>query len=902
MKIRGVLVLLFAGVFVPLAALNLANVWTTYQAERSGLASNLLDTARALSLTVDRELGRAMAVAQTLAATEQARERQLQQLDSFGREVLPAKEGWAVILADLSGQQLVNTVRPFGSALPIRGSLAGTEHLVRTGEAYVSDVFISAVTQAPAAEIDVPVYRHGEIEGVLSISVPLAGMAAILAEQDLDEQWIAGILDRQGNHVARSRNWESFVLQKPSAALLQAMAEGSHGIVQGTTPDDIEIMGAFSTSPLYGWTVFVHVPEDVIRGGLIRSAVMNLATLGVVAALALLAAVVLAEWIARPVRALVPAASQIYQGTVPSMPSFRLYEAEEVRRSLVVAATELLRRSQERDRALKDLSSLNQQLEERVDERTDEVRRKHQELLAEIDVRTAAEAQLRQVQKLEAVGALTGGIAHDFNNLLQIVQGNLELISDKVNDPAARRKLENALEGTRRGAALTRQLLAFARKQPLEPKVVNPGRLLRGMMDMLHRTIGEAISIETMIAGGLWNCRVDPNQLETALLNVAVNARDAMPSGGSLTIELDNAFLDHKYAAAHAEVTPGQYVMIAVTDTGRGMDRQIAERAFEPFFTTKGVGEGTGLGLSQVFGFVKQSAGHVKLYTEPGRGTTVKIYLPRARGAEEVASANVEEAQIPAGLTVLLVEDEPEVRASISGMLQNLGMKVVEAGNGEEALARLEEHHIDMVLTDVVMPGPVTSRELARLVGERRPGTPVLFTSGYTENAIIHQGELDADASLISKPFSQMELAQKIAVVLAGRLPAEPGHAGDEGTETASSLSVLLVEDDVMIGQTGIEMIEGLGHRATHAISAEEALDVLEKNGKFDIVLTDISLAGKSGIELAREVRRKFPGVPLVAITGRSATSLDDSSLFDEVIGKPYSPSDIAAGLRAAQP
>ena len=384
----------------------------------------------------------------------------------------------------------------------------------------------------------------------------------------------------------------------------------------------------------------------------------------------------------------------------------------------------------------------------------------------------AAEARLREAQKMDAIGRLTGGIAHDFNNLLQIIGGNLQLLTkDLAGNDRAEARVRNALVGVARGTKLASQLLAFGRRQTLQSKVINIGRLLRTLDDMLRRALGEAIEIESVVAGGLWNTFADPTQLETALLNLAINARDAMRGRGKLTIEAGNASLDDQYAARHVEVLPGQYVMIAVTDTGSGIAPSILEQVFDPFFTTKPEGRGTGLGLSMVHGFVRQSGGHVKIYSEVGRGTTIRLYLPRSRQPEDVV-AEVEPGTAKGGTErILVVEDDEEVRTTAADMLTDLGYSVLKAKDADAAMAVIESGiAIDVLFTDVVMPGKLQSTELARRARQRMPNIAILFTSGYTDHAIQHGGLLDDGAEILNKPYSRDELDRKLRQVL--RKPA----------------------------------------------------------------------------------------------------------------------------------
>jgi PAS domain S-box-containing protein len=392
--------------------------------------------------------------------------------------------------------------------------------------------------------------------------------------------------------------------------------------------------------------------------------------------------------------------------------------------------------------------------------------------LRDITEKKVIEAQLRQAHKMEAVGQLTGGVAHDFNNLLTVIIGNLERLERRLRPGQdLERNVAAALRGASRAALLTERLLAFSRRQALSPQVISANKLVVGMSELLRRTLGETISIETVLAGGLWPTFVDANQLENALINLAVNARDAMPEGGRLTIETANSYLDEDYANRHGgDVRPGQYVGIFVSDTGTGMSKEIAAQAFEPFFTTKDAGEGTGLGLSQVYGFIKQSEGHVKIYSEVGQGTTVKLYLPRHLGSVDEDNDVVRARAIPRarqGETVLVVEDDPDVREYTVEMVGELGYQVLSAADGPSALGLLDDNaDVKLLFTDVVLPGGMNGRRLAEQALRRRPMLKVLFTTGYARNAIVHQGRLDPDVDVVFKPFTYSQLAVKIRQAL----------------------------------------------------------------------------------------------------------------------------------------
>ncbi len=510
--------------------------------------------------------------------------------------------------------------------------------------------------------------------------------------------------------------------------------------------------------------------------------------------------------------------------------------------------------------------------------------------------RRAAEERQRQSHKMEGIGQLTGGVAHDFNNLLTVIIGNLEALQRHLADerPDAhrlRRSVENAMRGARRAESLTQRLLAFARQQPLEPKSIDVGRLVSGMSDLLRRTLGEAVAVETVTGAGLWRAHADPNQLEIAIINLAVNARDAMPDGGRLTIETANVHLDERYATAQAEVVPGQYIMVAVTDNGSGMSPDIVAKAFDPFFTTKDIGHGTGLGLSQVYGFAKQSRGHVKIYSELGEGTTVKLYLPRIHvDADEL---QVEEAQDVVGgalkEVILVVEDDEDVRSYSVETLRELGYTVLEAPTGHAGLLMLEScPEIDVLFTDVGLPGGMNGRQLVEEARRRRANLKVLFTTGYARNAIVHDGRVDPGVELITKPFTRAQLGEKLRDILdAKSVPAR----------------ILLVEDEALIQMLAVEYLEDMGCKVDVAASATEALNKVGRiPGGVDAVIVDIGLPDRGGDALVRELRAIYPTLPIVIASGRSDEELRNAFKGSErtsFLTKPYTATDLRDAVRA---
>ncbi|HEY1609537.1 MAG TPA: response regulator [Paraburkholderia sp.] len=531
-----------------------------------------------------------------------------------------------------------------------------------------------------------------------------------------------------------------------------------------------------------------------------------------------------------------------------------------------------------------------------------------------VAARAAVEEQLRQAQKMEAIGGLTGGVAHDFNNVLQVIDGNLQMLaSELTGHPAAQRRIAAAANAVTRGAKLAAHLLAFARRQPLSPAVINPRRLLGGMAEMLHRALGETIRIDMEIGTNLWNVLADRNQLENALLNLAINSRDAMGGEGTLRISSHNVALDRTQRRDDADLLPGEYVVFAISDNGAGMPPEVLERAFEPFFTTKPDGHGTGLGLSMVFGFVKQSGGHTQIDSAVGVGTTVRLYFPRCRDCESDEPSSRRTTPMGGHETVLVVEDDADVRLTVVDMLAQLGYTVLTASNGDAALDYIaSDMQIDLLFTDVIMPGTVKSSELARRASTRVPPVPVLFTSGHTRNEIFHHGKLDPSVTLLSKPYRRDELALRVRNVIESHRAALAADAARpspsiiveapraapavRGDEPADS-TILLVEDDPASRDALRELLGMLGLRCRTAGSAEEAL-ALAASGHYEVLLTDITLPGLSGADLARELRRDQPNLHVLMMSGYGGSADIGGGLNGvHVLPKPLDLSVLASEL-----
>ncbi|MDB5839091.1 MAG: histidine kinase [Herminiimonas sp.] len=499
-----------------------------------------------------------------------------------------------------------------------------------------------------------------------------------------------------------------------------------------------------------------------------------------------------------------------------------------------------------------------------------------------------AQTALNHSQKLEAVGKLTGGVAHDFNNVLQIIGGNLQLMQRHiVGNRGAEKHRDSALSAVERGAKLSSQLLAFARRQPIQPRVVSLKQVVERMNPLLRQALGESIEIRLVCADGLWNTLVDPYQMENVLLNIALNARDAMQGSGRLTIALTNEALEGAEILPKLDIAPGEYVRLTISDTGSGMTAEVIERAFEPFFTTKPEGEGTGLGLSMAYGFIRQSGGQIRISSEPGHGTTLVIYLPRSHEAESGLPANPDRAAEHGHGTVLVVEDDIAVQATVTAMLAELGYNVLAAQDGESALTILGSGAaIDLLFTDVVMPGPVNGPALARQARKIIPGLPVLFTSGYPQNAMESGGRLEPGINLLGKPYRRDQLAARISQLLSNETTAA----------VTAQPEVLVVEDNDDLRQLTGEMLSILGYRARTVASAEEALEALAASS-FSVLLADIGLPGMNGIELAEKLTRENNAIRIIIASGRD-DKIESSERFNPVVlRKPYNMAQLQKAL-----
>jgi signal transduction histidine kinase len=671
--------------------------------------------------------------------------------------------------------------RRFCASMPIPSQATATNRdffrkARDTGMFTVGDYVIGQLVNKPVLPLALP-FRDGSdhVAGVVYVALDLDWLARYFMEtRPFTKKAALAIADRKGTILARVPDNASYAGKSFSPeydAQLFAREPGTAEIfgIDGAVRIVAFIPASASLSGLY---LGVGLAKTNAFAGIDDETRFGILLIGVGLATGLALAWLGGHYfISRPIERLAQAAAQWSRGNFATRTDLGPGRSEltQLGRTFDEMAGQLERQQQEN-------AHLVATLENRVAERTEVFETTNRELRSEMQRRERAEDTLRHVQKIEVLGQLTGGVAHDFNNILQVILASLDAVRRRlardgsVTSGNAGDQLHAAIRSAERAAMLTQQLLAFSRRQPLAPETVDLNRLVRGMSELLRRTLGEIIDIETVLAGGLWPVSVDVSQLESAIVNLAVNARDAMPNGGKLTIETANTFLDEDYASTREEVRPGQYVMLAVTDNGTGMTREILKQAFDPFFTTKEIGQGTGLGLSQVYGFIKQSGGHVNIYSQHGEGTTVKMYLPRLPAADAGAQASTQrEDALPSGggELILVVEDDDDVRAATVTMLRDLGYDVREAFDGPAALRLLaQDKDIRLLFTDIGLPGGLNGRQLADEARNIRPTLLVLYTTGYARNAVVHHGVLDPGVELIVKPFTYATLAGRVRAML----------------------------------------------------------------------------------------------------------------------------------------
>ena len=744
--------------------------------ERDALEASAREKVREIAAGIDQFIAAQLKAAVVMAQVDSLQRGDLKGFYDFAARLKAEEPNWrTVVVLDPSGNQLINLTAPFGSSLPPVSGVASFEKILKEKKPTVGELVMrGSVSGKMFVPIRVPVLQGNDIKYIVTVDIDPIEISGLFKLADAPPDWVGAIVDRNGRLLGRSTRADQYVGQFATPVALEAIKKGDEGSYQGRTLEGLDTVFAFYTSSLTGWSVHYAVPQSEYRAPVRR--MVGVVVLGglLAAALAFLLAILMAREAAKEsarekerADALERSEARLravfetsYQFQALLTPEGVVLDANPISLAAIEAPIEaVVGKSFWETPWFSGTPALSEQIKTAIPlVAAGEVFRREIEVnlstgrrafdlalrpvvnpagaviaiapsAMELTERRAAEEKLRQSQKMEAVGQLTGGIAHDFNNMLAIVIGNINLYKRRFarGEPELMRYLDGALDGADRAATLTRRLLAFSRQQPLSPQPIQANKLVGGLAELMRRTLGETIQFETVLAGGLWMTHADSGELENAVLNLAINGRDAMPNGGKLTIETNNAFLDEEYCRHNVGVAPGQYVLIAVTDTGAGMTPEVMEKAFEPFFTTKPTEHGTGLGLSQVFGFVRQSAGHVKLYSEIGVGTTVKIYLPRLHQHQDAVVVSNDPAIQPVQQgsrdeIIIVTEDDEQVRLVTTGALEELGYTVLPASNAAAALRHLELNpKACLLFTDIVMP-EVNGRQLAEAALRRQPG------------------------------------------------------------------------------------------------------------------------------------------------------------------------------------
>jgi len=741
-SVRGRLVLLTIVLMAPALIVGGVFLWNAAQRERAAVEGQLVETARALALGVDRQIGQDRALLNALATSPLLALGAYPAFDAQARAAAP--EGAWIVVRRADGQNLINTRMEPGADLP----RTPTDPAFAWAAEDPSGVRVSNVFQGPTGDPQVIVRR--QVQGVGGAPLDIAtsrlavSLGSILEAQNLPPSWVGALVDAQGVVISRNREPDRFVGGSSTPDLLELLLDSDEGVTESVMLDGRPSLMAYSRAPESRWAVVVAMP----RAELMATTREALAWATLIGALLLAAGLLLAAWVAegvvRPIESLAAYAGSLGSDRPRSRPRTGLLEADKVGQALSRSARALSEREEE-------LRRLNATLEGRITERTQELAETTESLI--------------QAQKLEAVGRLTGGIAHDFNNLLTAIQGNLELLARRVSDSRLSTYIAHARQASERGAKLTAQLLAFSRRQRLQPEPIDINASVQSASALLKSTLGGTVQVDLILGANLWPTLADATQLELIILNLAINARDAMPSGGMLIIHTENAPIEEVQSRPEAPA-PGDYVAISVSDTGDGMTPEVLARVFEPFFTTKEVGRGSGLGLPQVLGVTKQLGGGVEISSRPHQGTTVKIFLPKA-AAMATPQAAVEEDRTYNldGLRVLLVDDDPDVRGVASAMLADFGCNVRDVASGQAALDSLQaDAGVDLVILDYAMAG-LNGAETAERIRVRWPDLPILLMSGYADADALSESWT---GPFLHKPFSVDGLGAQLGKLLAG--------------------------------------------------------------------------------------------------------------------------------------
>ena len=771
MSIRSRLIQLVLAAAVPSILLAAFISVLSYRGQRDTVELHLRETTRAIALFVDRELLQAQSYLQGLGSSPYLLEGNLPAFHAEAKNSFKSDNYWVVLVDPLTGQQLLNTQLPFGAELPKLddGDRRGwVRQCAETRKPVVKDIIRSYVTSGWVVTFQYPIIRDDRVAYVLELIIRTEVFQNGLISQQLPGDWLASVFDHSGHRVARSLDPEKFIAGEPAESLKTALQRQGEGVANTTSLEGTDIITAFTRSPSWQWIVAVGVPQSALLKSVYLSAGLTFAGAIGVSLAAIVLASLMAARIGNPIRQLARAAQAFGEGRTISVAKSKIPEVDLVASAFSGAVDQLQRRTAERDQHEAALKDLNATLEQRVKDRTVALETANERLASETLDRERAEEALLHAQKLEAVGQLTAGIAHDFNNLLTAVLGNLDLLERKVDDPI-RKLARNAQAAAERGAKLTHQLLAFSRKQRLDPQPTDLNPAISSLSGMLHHTFGGRIGIALTLAPDLWLATADKNQIELCILNIAINSRDAMPGGGRLEICTENAVLP---SANGLGLPAGDYVAVSVTDTGAGMSPEVMRRSFDPFFTTKGVGQGSGLGLSTVYGTVRQLGGDVRISSTVGVGTAITLYLPRAvisRPREDGAALSAAASRRVGG-RILLVDDDFDVRQVLAEILRDMGHTVVEYSNGKAALDALERNEpFDLLIADFAMP-EMTGEELLRRSRSLRPALPAFIVTGYMQLSAIDI----ANVAVLRKPIDTASLAAAVDRALEQSLASVP--------------------------------------------------------------------------------------------------------------------------------
>lgn len=758
-SVRSIMVASLVFATVPILIFTGILLYRYADSEFRAQEARLISAARGIARAVDDEFETALTTLGTLKDADSLNRGDLDGFEARLRNTrVPGRRGFLLISPE--GKVVIDTHPPSGAILP-RFNINELLGVLSERGYYISDGMTDPGNHEPYAITAIPVVRNEKIRWILATHLYTDNFFKVISSPGVPDNWIVSIVDRHGTHIRRSTLNDEYLGKPLVRPLVRHMEEQKTGVIRTVSHEGIALSSTVAYGPLSGYAAAIGVPVDSLEAPLWRfMQSLTIAGLLLVAA-ALLLAFLIARFLIDAFRKIRRSVESVNRGEVVDTEPSAIPEINDV----ITAISVMSRNLSERTEAL---NRLNNSLEAEVAERT-------RALVEEMNRREESEARLQHMERIEAIGQLTGGIAHDFNNMMSVVISGLELTKRRLAQGSAdvEQYVEGAMQGARSAARLTERLLAFSRQQNLKPEAVDCNALLSEIREILQRTIPENIDIQLYPGEGLWLSHMDATGLENTIINLALNARDAMPDGGPLTISTENVTIDPADAASMGEIEAGDYILIRVADAGEGIAPEALEHIFEPFFTTKPPGKGSGLGLSQVHGFIKQSGGHVRIQSEIDQGTTVMLYLPRQmeeddatarRAAAPTAAEGVPTAT--AGETILLVEDDQTVRDSAEKLLSELGYTVISADGGENALDLLEANsNIRLLMSDVVMPN-MTGPELAEKVKERRPDIKILYTTGYADKAFPPDQKLADGVDLLMKPYSFDALARKLNSLL----------------------------------------------------------------------------------------------------------------------------------------